>query len=303
MHVSEYAEKIFLYEDWIPVHGSEYLEMFRQDRSFFYNRVLDFLLGENVFGDYSRERTSTPAEQRRLIQALLTLRPPAPFNNDVWKTLDLIFYAEALEREKAGHNINASGLKFKNRVTYWRGDITTIKADAIVNAANSALLGCFEPFHRCIDNAIHSVAGPRLRNDCGIITDMQGKLEPAGSAKLTRAYALPARFVLHTVGPVVPDHKPDRHQEQLLKSCYYSCLDCCAEANAVLGARHKDKIRTVVFCCISTGLFGYPQEDGAKAAYEAVTEWTERNSEDFNIIFNVFGEEDEAIYRGLLGHN
>ena len=165
-----------------------------------------------------------------------------------------------------------------------------LRADAIVNAANSALLGCFHPCHGCIDNAIHSAAGLQLREKCDAIMTAQGCPEPNGRAKLTRAYNLPARYVLHTVGPIIYGRVTRRDREELA-SCYRSCLELAAEHG----------LESVAFCCISTGEFHFPNEEAAGIAVETVTEFLRQNRSVRKVIFNVFKDMDAKIYRNLLG--
>jgi len=184
-------------------------------------------------------------------------------------------------------DIPFGSLNSKWKVTVWRGDITTLEVDAIVNAANSYMLGCFTPNHPCIDNVIHAFAGPKLRQECRQLMKAQNLLEPTGVAKITKAYCLPSKFVLHTVGPIAR-YKRDE-QPELLSSSYKSCLELAKKNNA----------RSIAFCCISTGVFGYPQEPAAKVALSTVKEWLQTDSNlDFvdRIIFNVFTPRDHDIY-------
>ena len=168
--------------------------------------------------------------------------------------------------------------------------ITTLAVDAIVNAANSQLLGCWVPGHHCFDNAIHTFAGAQLRAECARLMDAQGHEEPTGAAKITPAFNLPARHVIHTVGPIANGYPADSHREQLA-SCYRSCLDLAA----------KYSLRSIAFCCISTGIFGFPQEEAAGIAIRTVREWLEERETDIDIVFNVFDDRDEALYRKILG--
>lgn len=178
------------------------------------------------------------------------------------------------------------------QLSVWRGDITTLRADAIVNAANAQMVGCFQPLHACIDNAIHWQAGPQLRRDCEIIMQLQGQLEATGTAKLTRGYNLPARYVLHTVGPIVRSGQPSHHNQAQLAGAYTSCLDLAAQ---------QSSIATLAFCCISTGVFGYPKRAAADLAIRTVTHWLQLHPDRFQrIVFNVFDAEDEVIYRHAL---
>lgn len=179
------------------------------------------------------------------------------------------------------------------QVAVWRGDITTLRVDGIVNAANEYMLGCFTPNHPCIDNAIHCKAGPRLREACRTLMREQGHLEKTGTAKITEGYCLPSRFVLHTVGPICRIKgvvKPG--QEAQLRSCYWECLE--------LAKKHG--LRSVAFCCISTGVFGYPQDEAAHVALKTVREWleTDDNKQRMDlVIFNVFTPRDLHIYHEL----
>lgn len=176
------------------------------------------------------------------------------------------------------------------RLSLWRGDITTLAADAIVNAANSGMLGCWIPGHYCIDNAIHTYAGVQLRLECARIMAAQGHEEPTGQAKVTPAYNLPARFVIHTVGPIANGHPTALHRTQLAQ-CYRACLSAAAEHGC----------RTLAFCCISTGVFGFPQQEAANIAVNTVRAWLgEHPNTNLHVIFNVFSAEDETVYRELL---
>ena len=176
------------------------------------------------------------------------------------------------------------------RLVLWRGDITRLRADAIVNAANSGLLGCFAPCHGCIDNAIHSAAGLQLREECRRIMAEQGRPEPNGRARLTEGYNLPARYVLHTVGPIVRGRVTGENRRELA-SCYRACLELAAEHG----------LHSVAFCCISTGEFRFPNREAAGIAVDTVTGFLRRNTSIQRVIFNVFQELDERIYRSLLG--
>lgn len=178
-------------------------------------------------------------------------------------------------------------------ISLWRGDITTIKADAVVNAANDKMLGCWVPGHHCIDNAIHTFAGVQLREKCAQIMRAQGCDEPTGSAKITPGYNLPSRYVLHTVGPIAAGRPTAMHREQLASS-YRSCLDLA------LGYG----LETVTFCCISTGVFGFPQREAAPLAIDTVRTWlAEHRDAGIKVVFNVFSKADEDAYRDLLGGN
>ena len=177
-----------------------------------------------------------------------------------------------------------------SRLVLWRGDITTLKIDAIVNAANSALRGCFVPCHSCVDNIIHSISGIQLRLDCDKLMTEQGYEEPTGKAKITPAYNLPCQYVLHTVGPIVVGVLTKEHCKQLA-DCYYSCLELAV----------KNNLKSIAFCCISTGEFHFPQKEAAKIAIETVLGYLKDNTQIERVVFNVFKQEDYNIYKRLLG--
>ena len=261
-------------------------------------RMVDHLLTENV-SPRMRQRVvdlgEGPTATRRALTALLTIRHPHGLPHDFLDDADAVLAFEAASRPAVqpatlpvvAVTVPGTAYLAASRTALWQGDITHLAADAIVNAANSALLGCFAPFHRCIDNAIHAASGPRLRDDCARIMEAQGHAEPVGTAKATRAYALPSRFVLHTVGPQVPGALHDGHAANLA-SCYRSCLDVAARL---------PNVRTVAFCGISTGEYGYPKREAARVAIATVAAWLADRPDAFDlVIFNVFGNEDRAAY-------
>jgi O-acetyl-ADP-ribose deacetylase (regulator of RNase III) len=236
---------------------------------------------------------------RRDLRALLTVRPPASLPPEVHGWLDAVLQHErhgslevdAGDLPSVHHDIPGTWFRPSKAIALWQGDITRLGADAIVNAANAQLLGCFQPFHACIDNAIHWAAGPRLREDCGRIMAMQGHSEATGLAKITRAYNLPSRFVLHTVGPIVQGPLTETHRRDLAR-CYRSCLEVAAEVRS---------IRTVAFCAISTGVFGFPKLPAADIAINTVVAWMQERPNAFSkVIFNVFSAEDLAAYTTAL---
>lgn len=245
--------------------------------------------------------TATLEKKRAYIRFALTVRPALPLSNElirhinqilqVERSLKKIVQATVLSPVRNNTKVNSSMLP--KEIVLWQGDITELAADAIVNAANSALLGCFQPYHKCIDNAIHGAAGPQLRADCAVIMDLQGYAESTGTAKITRAYNLPSTYVLHTVGPIVPNgNEVIAEQRVQLTSCYSSCLSLAAEI---------ENIRSIAFCGISTGVFGYPKEEAADVAVNEVIRWIEEYPGRFDqIIFNVFAEEDRLIYEKVL---
>jgi O-acetyl-ADP-ribose deacetylase (regulator of RNase III) len=237
---------------------------------------------------------------RRVLRALVTVRDPGPLPEGADRELDALLGAERglrpvvspLELPTIQEKLPGTTFRAPPEAVLWRGDITTLAADAVVNAANSRLIGCFRPQHPCIDNAIHNAAGPRLRDDCHTVITAQGTPEPTGTAKITRGYHLPARYVLHTVGPVVQG-RPQAHDAQALASSYRTCLDLAAQVEAV---------RTLAFCAVSTGVFGYPKEQAAPVALRTVADWLTAHPGRFDrVVFTVFEDADERVYREALG--
>ena len=224
--------------------------------------------------------------QKDLLRSLMNVRMPAPISDDYLAVQD-----EYLQEETAQKGITdvADLAPLHDDIYLWQGDITTLKCDAIVNAANSGMTGCYQPLHNCIDNCIHTYAGIQLRNTCAEIMERQCHPEPTGQAKITPAYNLPCRYVIHTVGPIVRGRLTARDCE-LLKSCYLSCLKL-AEENGV---------KSIAFCCISTGVFGFPQKEAAQIAVQTVIDYKEKNNSEIKVIFNVFKDEDLAIYKKVL---
>lgn len=233
------------------------------------------------------ERFELPREeynQKRLLRSLFNIRMPDAASEEFLRIQD-----EYLQEEISRKGItDIADLKpVQENIYLWQGDITTLKCGAIVNAANSQMLGCFSPCHGCIDNAIHTFSGVQLRCKCNEIMTRQGHNEPTGQAKITPAYNLPCDYVIHTVGPIVNGRLNDEHCE-LLKSCYLSCLQLCTENN----------IDSIAFCCISTGVFGFPQREAARIAVDTVKEYQQEHN--IKVIFNVFKDDDLNIYRELL---
>ena len=224
-------------------------------------------------------------EKRRLLRSLLNVRPPVPVSEDFLHVQDAYLGARLAER-------GVTSLKDLTPVHpglyLWQGDITTLAVDAIVNAANSQMLGCFVPCHGCIDNAIHTYAGVQLRMACARLMAGQGE-ESTGSAKITKAYNLPCRYVLHTVGPIIQGTVTYADRE-LLASCYRTCLELAAETG----------LGSVAFCCISTGEFHFPNELAAEIAIQTVKKWKRQNPDKIEVIFNVFKDCDNEIYKHLL---
>ncbi len=229
--------------------------------------------------------------QKDLLRALMNVRPPMPIGQDFLTVQDEYL---SIERDMEGvedvHSLPP--LRCDERLVLWQGDITTLNADAIVNAANSGMRGCFHALHSCIDNIIHTKSGIQLRLYCDEMMKQQGYEEPAGQAKITPAFNLPSRYVLHTVGPIVEGHVSRRDRE-LLASCYRSCLELAAE----------NRLESIAFCCISTGVFHFPNQDAAEIAVKTVAGFLQAPSSIQRVIFNVFKDTDKQIYRELLGPN
>lgn len=228
-------------------------------------------------------------QQKQLLRALMNVRAPQQIGTEFLRIQD-----EYLKYEIAAKGITdvAELTPVQQGIYLWQGDITTLKCDAVVNAANSGMTGCYIPNHRCIDNAIHTFAGMQLRLICDNLMEQQGYPEPAGGAKITPAFNLPSRYVLHTVGPVISG-KVKKHERELLASCYRSCLELAAE----------NKLESVAFCCISTGEFHFPNELAAEIAVQSVKKFFRLQTGVKKVIFNVFKDLDKNIYQKLLGAN
>ncbi len=249
-----------------------------------------FLLAE--MPQFQEQADAVPDDdisQRRLLRSLMNVRPPLPLSPDFLKVQDALLSAEALEKGIVDAD-RLPPVSSDPRLAIWQGDITRLRTDAIVDADNSALLGCFVPCHGCIDNAIHSAAGLQLRDECYRLMLAQGHTEPNGSAKLTGGYNLPARYVLHTVGPIV-QRRVSRKDRSDLAACYHSCLQLAAAHN----------LQSVAFCCISTGEFHFPNQEAAEIAVRTVKEFLNQQTSSIEkVIFNVFKNSDLKIYRHLL---
>ena len=255
--------------------------------------LTQFLLEE--MPQYRKQAEAFPPDdvsQRRLLRSLMNVRPPLPLSPRFLEVQDALLSAEVLERGVVNGN-DLPAVPSDPRLVLWQGDITRLQVDAIVDADNSALLGCFVPCHGCIDNAIHSAAGLQLRDECHQIMLAQGHPEPNGQAKLTRGYNLPARYILHTVGPMVQDHVTDQDRSDLA-SCYRKCLERAEEY----------QLQSVAFCCISTGEFCFPGQEAAEIAVMTVKDWlSHRTTSVGRVIFNVFRHADAEWYRALLASN
>ena len=248
--------------------------------------LVDALLDERP--EYRGARVPAGGEEQRLLlRALMNVRTARKCSPEFLRVQDEYLRAEL---EAKGITDIGSLMPVRRGLYIWRGDITTLRCDAIVNAANSGMTGCYVPNHRCIDNCIHSYAGVELREYCAELMRRQGHEEPTGAAKITPAYNLPCRYVLHTVGPIISG-RVTKQDEELLASCYRSCLELAAE----------NGLESVAFCCISTGEFHFPNERAAEIAVKTAEEFMQKESSVRKVIFNVFKDRDEEIYRKLLG--
>lgn len=228
-------------------------------------------------------------EQKQLLRGLMNIRPPRRTEEEFLKIQD-----EYLQEEISRKGITEmdSLIPIQDGIYLWQGDITTLRCDAIVNAANSQMLGCFCPNHGCIDNAIHTFSGIQLRNACAELMTAQGHEEKTGEAKITPAFNLPCKYILHTVGPIVRGALTE-NDKKLLASCYRSCLELA----------DKNHIKSIAFCCISTGEFHFPNDKAAEIAIRTVKEYKKQTRSGIEVIFNVFKDWDKEIYRKLLTAN
>lgn len=254
------------------------------------NYLIDQLLAEQPQYNYIKIPLDV-TEKQYLLRYLMNLRPAIPVSENFLKAQDE-------ELKKQGFNKGIVRLEqipatsFHPHIKLWQGDITRLAVDAIVNAANSQMLGCFHPLHGCIDNAIHSAAGVQLRLECHELMKQQGFEEPTGHAKITKGYNLPAKNVIHTVGPIIYSEKPSAFEENQLAGCYQSCLQ--------LADQHH--LKSIAFCCISTGEFRFPNQRAAEIAIQTVLNYFEENKTTSidTVVFNVFKDLDFSIYKTLL---
>ena len=225
-------------------------------------------------------------EQRELLRALMNVRIAKNIDDEFIKVQDE-YLKEEIKRKGI---VDIDDLKpIKDGIYLWQGDITTLRCDVIVNAANSGMTGCYVPNHRCIDNCIHSFAGVQLRLECDEIMTKQGYSEPTGQAKITKSYNLQCKYIIHTVGPII-NGKLTSEDCDLLESCYKSCLELAV----------KNNLDSIAFCCISTGEFHFPNDKAAQIAVKTVEEFMKKETSLKKVIFNVFKDMDKEIYRKLL---
>ena len=234
-------------------------------------------------------------EQRRVLRSLMNIRMPGELATETLRVQDAYLRERAAEKGVVTL-ADIPVLESDPRLSIWQGDITRLAVDAIVNAANSQMLGCFVPMHTCIDNCIHSFAGVRLRAECDQkMRELKkkhgrGYEQPTAVPMLTDAYNLPAKKVVHIVGPIV-QLRLTPELEQDLADCYNNTLDICAE----------NGLKSVAFCCISTGVFRFPADRAAELAVETVKRWLDLHPDSMErVIFNVFSDKDRTYYERLL---
>lgn len=249
--------------------------------------LIRYLLNEEM--DFGRQKIPTDKKgQENLLRSLMNIRPPKPIRGDFLEIQDKYLTERNKER---GITVLADlkPVQSDPRLYIWQGDITTLKCDAIVNACNSQMLGCFSPLHACIDNFIHTYAGVQLRLKMYEIMRKQGHEEETGKAKITAGYNLPAKYILHTVGPII-QRNVTKKEEDLLASCYKECLKLAADTGA----------ESIAFCCLATGVFRFPQQRAAEIATDTVKKYLASDNRIKKVIFNVFKDEDLKIYHELL---
>ena len=264
--------------------------------------LIEYLLKEDP--QYSEMEIPSDLQGKRdLFRALRNVRWPKPISDEFLRFQDEELQIQLQEKGIVDLNkpstFNSKLSTTQNskpstlNLTIWQGDITRLKVDVIVNAANSQMLGCFHPLHKCIDNAIHSAAGVQLREECHRLMLQQGHEEPTGQAKITKAYNLPCKYVIHTVGPIIPNGIPTEFQKEQLASCYRSIMDCAEE----------NHLESIAFCCISTGEFRFPNQLAAEIAVQTIKDYltTHYDSSIKQLVFNVFKDVDKEIYQQILG--
>ncbi len=256
--------------------------------------LIQYLLDESP--DYSEMEIPSDLQGKRdLFRALRNVRWPKPVSEEFLHLQDEELQEQLLEKgvvELDDCRDVARYVSTDKQLLVWQGDVTRLKVDAIVNAANSQMLGCFHPLHKCIDNAIHSAAGIQLREECYQLMLQQGHEESTGQAKITKAYNLPCRYVIHTVGPIIPNGIPTEFQKEQLASCYRSIMACANE----------NRLESIAFCCISTGEFRFPNQLAAEIAVQTVKDYLTEHPDCSvkQVIFNVFKDIDKNIYQRLI---
>ena len=264
--------------------------------------LIDYLINEDP--QYSEMRIPEDLQGKRdLFRALRNVREPKPVSEEFLRLQDEELQEQLQEKgivelddcRDAIHRVHKPVHRVRignTELLLWQGDITRLRVDAIVNAANAQMLGCFHPLHKCIDNAIHSAAGVQLREECHRLMLQQGHQEPTGRAKITKAYNLPCKYVIHTVGPIIPDRIPTASQKDQLASCYRNIMSCADE----------NDLESVAFCCISTGEFRFPNRLAAEIAVQTVNDYLTIHPDCSvkQVVFNVFKDMDRDIYQRII---
>jgi len=264
--------------------------------------LIDYLINEDP--QYSEMRIPEDLQGKRdLFRALRNVREPKPVSEEFLRLQDEELQEQLQEKgivelddcRDAIHRVHQPVHRVRignTELLLWQGDITRLRVDAIVNAANAQMLGCFHPLHKCIDNAIHSATGVQLREECHRLMLRQGHQEPTGQAKITKAYNLPCKYVIHTVGPIIPDGIPTAFQKEQLASCYRNIMSCADE----------NDLESVAFCCISTGEFRFPNQLAAEIAVQTVKDYLNAHPDCSvkQVVFNVFKDEDREIYQRII---
>ena len=248
-----------------------------------------YLIGALLKESRMYQRIQLPSytdEQKQLLRSLMNVRPASPITEEFEAVQDE--YLKDANAEKGFITLSDMD-ELQPGIFLWQGDITRLNVGAIVNAANSGMTGCYQPCHNCIDNCIHTYAGIQLRNYCAELMEKQGHEEPTGNAKITPGFNLPCDYVIHTVGPIVHGRLTSHHEE-LLRSCYESCLKIADENN----------VESIAFCCISTGVFMFPNRRAAEIAVQTVKEYKQTTGSQIKVVFNVFKDSDREIYKELL---
>ena len=268
----------------------------RSDKIMTQSERLDYLVEEFKTDSGQYRNLKTPPDttgKRNLLRSLMNIRMPKKMSGDVMRVQDEYLTGRAQEKGI----VSLSDIpEIRDGLSIWQGDITRLAVDAIVNAANSQMLGCFVPMHTCIDNCIHTYAGVQLRWECSRQMDRQRSIygedyeQPTAVPMLTDAYNLPAKKVVHIVGPIV-QYRLTPDLEKDLADCYRNTLDVCAE----------NGLKSVAFCCISTGVFHFPNKEAAGIAVKTVKEWIAAHPGKIErVIFNVFKDEDREYYESEL---
>lgn len=241
-------------------------------------------------GDVPVQLPDTEDELWKIYRGHINVRPATPISDEFIEIQNdmLQFY-----NKQDITDMNELSPCLNDDIYLWQGDITTLRVDAIVNAANSQLLGCFEANHNCIDNIIHTKAGIQLRLACAKVIEEQGKREGVGKAKITDAFNLPSKYVIHTVGPQIRKTPVSQMNRDLLARAYYSCLELADQY----------QLSSIAFCCISTGVFGFPQAEASKIAIDTVLLYKQAHHSDLKVVFNVFTDKDAELYEEELKRN